>query len=83
MSRFLFKPIDIAPLAIFRIFFGFLLACESFGAMITGWIKKVLITPEFTFSLELPLFWPLLLEPLVLPLLSPELTLPLPLPLLD
>ena len=50
MNRFLFKPIDIAPLAVFRIFFGFLLACESFGAIVTGWIKKVLIEPQFTFS---------------------------------
>lgn len=46
----LFEPIDNAPLIIFRIFFGFLLAAESFGSMITGWIRKILITPEFTFS---------------------------------
>ena len=50
MNRFLFNPIDIAPLAIFRIFFGFLLACESFGAILTGWVKKVLVEPSFTFS---------------------------------
>ncbi|CAM4089731.1 HTTM domain-containing protein [Flavobacterium antarcticum] len=46
----LFKPIDNAPLIIFRIFFGLLLALESFGAIATGWVKRVFIDPEFTFS---------------------------------
>lgn len=46
----LFKPIDNAPLIIFRIFFGILLAIESFGAIATGWVKRVFITPQFTFS---------------------------------
>ena len=46
----LFKPIDNAPLIIFRIFFGLLLAAESFGAILSGWVKRVFIDPEFTFS---------------------------------
>jgi len=50
MNSTLFKTIDIAPLVAFRIFFGFLIACESFGAIISGWIKDVLIAPQFTFS---------------------------------
>ncbi|MFD2908371.1 HTTM domain-containing protein [Flavobacterium ardleyense] len=50
MKQHFFKSIDNAPLIVFRIFFGFLIACESFGAIITGWVKNVLITPEFTFS---------------------------------
>lgn len=45
-----FKAIDNSPLIVFRIFFGFLVACESFGAILTGWVKRVLIDPEFTFS---------------------------------
>lgn len=45
-----FQPIDNAPLIIFRIFLGFLLAAETFGAILTGWVKRVLIEPEFTFS---------------------------------
>ena len=45
-----FKPIDNAPLIIFRIFFGLLLAIESFGAIATGWVKRVFIDPQFTFS---------------------------------
>ena len=45
-----FKPIDNAPLIIFRIFFGLLLALESFGAILTGWVKRVFVEPEFTFS---------------------------------
>jgi vitamin K-dependent gamma-carboxylase len=50
MLKKLFQPIDNAPLIIFRMFFGFLLAAETFGAILTGWVKRVLIDPEFTFS---------------------------------
>ncbi len=50
MKNFFFKSIDNSPLIAFRIFFGFLVACESFGAIMTGWVKKVLIEPQFTFS---------------------------------
>ena len=50
MKASFFKTVDIAPLVVFRIFFGFLIACESFGAVATGWVKNVLITPQFTFS---------------------------------
>jgi len=50
MKKRLFAPIDNAPLIIFRIFLGFLLACETFGAIATGWVKSNFITPKFTFS---------------------------------
>ncbi|AWH84638.1 hypothetical protein HYN59_05670 [Flavobacterium album] len=49
MNR-LFRQIDNAPLVVFRIFLGFLLACETFGAILTGWVKSNLIDPKFTFS---------------------------------
>lgn len=48
--KILFKAIDNSPLVVFRIFFGFLVACESFGAILTGWVKRILIDPEVTFS---------------------------------
>lgn len=50
MKSRLFIPIDNAPLLLFRIFFGFLLACETFGAIATGWVKSNFIDPKFTFS---------------------------------
>jgi vitamin K-dependent gamma-carboxylase len=50
MMKKLFQPIDNAPLIIFRIFFGFLLAAETFGAILTGWVKENFITPQFTFN---------------------------------
>ena len=50
MKQRLFAPIDNAPLILFRIFLGFLLACETFGAIATGWVKSNFITPKFTFS---------------------------------
>lgn len=46
----LFRPIDNAALVVFRIFLGFLLACETFGAIFTGWVKSNLVEPKFTFS---------------------------------
>lgn len=48
--RKLFEPIDIAPLIVFRIFFGFLLFAETLGAIFTGWVRRTLVEPEFTFS---------------------------------
>lgn len=48
--KIFFKAIDNSPLIVFRIFFGFLVACESFGAILTGWVKHVLIDPQVTFS---------------------------------
>jgi len=44
------QPVDNAPLIIFRIFFGFLFACESFGAIATGWVRENLVDVRFTFS---------------------------------
>lgn len=50
MNKLIYKNVDVAPLVIFRIFLGFLISCESFGAIITGWVKQNLIQPQFTFS---------------------------------
>jgi uncharacterized membrane protein YphA (DoxX/SURF4 family) len=50
MSKVLFKHIDNSGLIVFRIFFGLLCFLESVGAVITGWVRKTLVEPEFTFS---------------------------------
>ena len=50
MDKFLFKHIDNSGLIIFRIIFGLLCFLESFGAILTGWIKRTLIEPDFTFT---------------------------------
>tara|TARA_R110002167_G_scaffold40725_5_gene124877 strand:+ start:542 stop:1861 length:1320 start_codon:yes stop_codon:yes gene_type:complete len=50
LDRFLFKQIDNSPVLIFRIFFGILVSLECYGAIATGWVKKNLIDPEFTFN---------------------------------
>lgn len=49
-NRFFFKPINNSALIIFRIILGALIAIESFGAIATGWVKRVFIEPQFTFS---------------------------------
>lgn len=46
----LFKHIDNSALIVFRIIFGLLCFLESVGAIFTGWVKKNLVDPEFTFS---------------------------------
>ena len=50
LNRFLFKHIDNSALIVFRIIFGLLCFLESVGAIFTGWIKRTLIEPEFTFN---------------------------------
>lgn len=50
MHKFLFKHIDNSGLIVFRIVFGLLCFLESIGAVFTGWIRRTLIEPEFTFS---------------------------------
>ncbi len=50
MHRFFFTKIDNSPLIIFRIFFGILVALECYGAILTGWVKRTLIEPRFTFN---------------------------------
>ena len=50
MFKILFKHIDNSQLVVFRVFFGALCFLESFGAILTGWVKQNLVTPKFTFS---------------------------------
>jgi len=50
LDRFLFKKIDNSALVIFRFFFGLLISAECYGALLTGWVKKTLVDPQFTFS---------------------------------
>ena len=50
LSRLLFKPVDNSALIVFRICFGLLITLESWGAIATGWVKRVLVEPEFTFN---------------------------------
>ena len=46
----MFTQIDNSALIIFRVFFGFLIAAESFGAILTGWVRRTLVEPLFTFN---------------------------------
>ncbi len=50
MLRFLFTKIDNSPLIIFRILFGIIIACEGFGAILTGWVRRTMVEPNFTFN---------------------------------
>ncbi|TCK68058.1 vitamin K-dependent gamma-carboxylase-like protein [Winogradskyella wandonensis] len=50
MTSFLFRHIDNSMLIVFRICFGLLCFLESVGAILTGWVKRTLIEPQFTFN---------------------------------
>ncbi|MEM9339716.1 MAG: HTTM domain-containing protein [Bacteroidota bacterium] len=50
IQEFLGTKVDNSPLVVFRIFFGFLCAAESFGAILTGWVHETFIEPQFTFT---------------------------------
>ncbi|WP_422082236.1 HTTM domain-containing protein [Ulvibacterium sp.] len=50
LNRLLFTKVDNSPLIIFRIFYGFLIAAECYGAIITGWVRRNLVDPQFTFN---------------------------------
>lgn len=49
-NKLFFKQIDNSSLIVFRIIFGLLIFLESIGAIFTGWIKRTLIDPDFTFT---------------------------------
>ena len=50
MNKFLFKQVDNSSLIVFRIIFGLLIFLESVGAIFTGWVKRTLVDPEYTFT---------------------------------
>lgn len=50
MNKFLFKQVDNTSLVLFRVIFGLLISIEAFGAIATGWVRRVLVEPDFTFN---------------------------------
>ena len=46
----LFQPVNIAPLIVFRIFFGFLLFYHAVSTLLNGTIYQNYIAPAFTFA---------------------------------
>ncbi len=50
MNKLLFKEIDNTGLVLWRVVFGFLIAVEGFGAIATGWVRRTMVEPQFTFN---------------------------------
>ncbi|APG60631.1 HTTM domain-containing protein [Christiangramia salexigens] len=50
IDRWLFKRIDNSALVVFRALFGLLITIEAFGAIFTGWVRRIFIEPNFTFN---------------------------------
>src|SRR5690606_16987259 len=49
-GKYLKTPVDAAPLAVFRIFFGLLMFASIVRFWLNGWIEKLYITPKYFFS---------------------------------
>lgn len=49
LNQWFFKRIDNSALIVFRIMFGFLLVAEAWGAILTGWVKRIFVDPQFNF----------------------------------
>jgi vitamin K-dependent gamma-carboxylase len=49
-KEYLFSPMDNSAIVLFRIFFGFLITAEAWGAIMTGWVRQVFIEPNYTFN---------------------------------
>ena len=50
MDKALFRHIDNVGLVLWRVAFGALIAIEGFGAVATGWVRRTLVEPDFTFN---------------------------------
>ncbi|MEO2129575.1 MAG: HTTM domain-containing protein [Christiangramia sp.] len=50
LDRWLFKRVDNAALVVFRVLFGLLISIEAFGAIFSGWVRRTMIEPNFTFN---------------------------------
>ena len=50
LDQWLFKQVDNSALVAFRIIFGLLLACEAFGSIATGMVRRQFVEPKFTFT---------------------------------
>ncbi len=50
LNRWLFQQVDNSALVVFRALFGLLIAIEAFGAIATGWVRRIFIEPNFTFN---------------------------------
>ena len=60
LTKHFFKPIDNAQLILFRIIYGSLITIEAWGAIATGWVRRTLIEPQFTFNfIDFPFLQPL------------------------
>ncbi len=50
LNSFLFSRIDNSALVVFRAFFGLLITLEAWGAIATGWVRRIFVEPDFTFN---------------------------------
>src|SRR5690625_4438214 len=50
LNRWLFKRVDNSPLIVFRIIFGLIIIAQSWGSILTGYVKNRILPAKFTFN---------------------------------
>ncbi|MEP0263222.1 HTTM domain-containing protein [Dokdonia sp.] len=50
LNNVLFSRVDNSALVLFRAFFGLLIMLEAWGAIATGWVRRIFVDPDFTFN---------------------------------
>jgi uncharacterized membrane protein YphA (DoxX/SURF4 family) len=50
ISSILYKRVDNSALIVFRVLFGIIVATELSSRLISGWVRRIFIEPEFTFN---------------------------------
>lgn len=50
INKWLFKRVDNSSLLVFRIVFGFLIIAQSWGSILTGYLKNNILPAHFTFN---------------------------------
>lgn len=50
IMKYFFEKVDNTNLIVFRVLFGLLMTIESWGAIVTGWVKKTFVDVNLTFN---------------------------------
>jgi len=50
IKSFLYKRVDNTSLVVFRILFGLIVATELGSRLLSGWVRRIFVEPDFTFN---------------------------------
>jgi len=50
IKSILYKRVDNVSLVLFRVLFGLIVATELFSRLVSGWVRRIFVEPDFTFN---------------------------------